>query len=134
MTWEFEFYNFMYFLTMRTEEVSLRKPNFWEFEILGLREMNPPRPYDIYVSFNSMIIWKWIYTFFGFLSITNIKKNMYFLTLWFSSKERRNIKSCYYEHKERSPPLQILRFYDPHTIQSSDSLAYWFIVITLVTC
>ena len=56
MTLEFEFYNLMYFLTMRTEEVSLRKPNFGEFEILGLREMNPPRPYDIYVSFNNMII------------------------------------------------------------------------------
>ena len=66
----------------------------------------------IKISFDIMIIWKWIYIF-GFLIITNIKKKRYFLT--------------------KGVP-HYRRFYDPHTLQSSDSLADWFIVITLVTC
>ena len=53
MTLEFESYVYSNYAYRRGK---LEKIKFWEFEILGLREMNPPRPYDIYVSFDIMII------------------------------------------------------------------------------
>ena len=66
----------MYILTMRTEEVSLRKSNFWEFEILGLREMNPP-PSLRYIC----IFWHYDY----------MKMDIYFWIFDYNKHEEENV-------------------------------------------